>query len=94
MFEIDQTSFIDSINSPLLVIQAGRDKSVSAESAAAQTHELLETRSNITFNAYPALDHSFNNLKGRNEVQRVIEDIKVWLLINGHGNVSIKMTVP
>jgi alpha-beta hydrolase superfamily lysophospholipase len=75
MFEIDQTMVLSKIDTPVLLVQSGKDKNVSVSLAKAQAEALSIGKSNITFKTYAELDHSFKLPDGTSEVEKVIRDI-------------------
>lgn len=79
MFEIDQTMLLSKIDTPVLLIQSGKDKNVSVSLAKAQATKLTRDKANITFKIYERLDHSFKLPDGTSEVDEVIHDIGLWL---------------
>jgi dienelactone hydrolase len=79
MFEIDQTMVLSKIDTPVLLVQSGKDKNVSVSLAKAQAEALSRDKSNITFKTYRELDHSFKLPDGTSEVDKVIYDIRLWL---------------
>ncbi|MEI6896153.1 MAG: acyl-CoA thioester hydrolase/BAAT C-terminal domain-containing protein [Psychromonas sp.] len=86
MLEIDQTMVLSKIDTPVLLIQSGKDKNVSVSLAKAQAEALSRNKPNITFKIYGELDHSFKPPGGTSEVGEVIHDIRLWLTQPIQGN--------
>ncbi len=80
MLSIDQLETLKKVNSPLLIIQGGRDLSVSPQKADEMILALEESgKYNIESLKYQELDHQFNSTDGTNKRKRVIADINAWL---------------
>jgi pimeloyl-ACP methyl ester carboxylesterase len=79
MFEVNQMQVLAKINTPLLLVQSGNDKNVSAGLAQELAKSLIKDSPNITFKLYKDLDHSFMLENGNDRVDIVIKDIKLWL---------------
>ncbi|MGS3182111.1 alpha/beta hydrolase family protein [Aeromonas dhakensis] len=80
MLSIDQLDTLKKVNSPLLIIQGGRDMSVSPQ----KTDELMQRlkdlgKSNIEYRRYEELDHGLKNSGGKILRKEVISDINIWL---------------
>lgn len=80
MLSIDQLDTLQNIKSPLLIIQGGRDTSVSPQ----KTDELMQRlkdlgKSNIEYRRYKKLDHGLKNSDGTSLRKEVIRDINIWL---------------
>ncbi|WP_447827235.1 alpha/beta hydrolase family protein [Aeromonas hydrophila] len=80
MLSIDQLDTLKNIKSPLLIIQGGRDTSVSPQ----KTDELIQRlkdlgKSNIEYRRYKELDHRFKNSDGTSLRKEVIGDMNLWL---------------
>lgn len=79
MFEIDQTDVLLAIDTPVLLIQAEKDQSVSVRSAMAQASRVSDRKLAITFKTYPDLDHAFKRADGSSGIDNVVQDIRLWL---------------
>lgn len=80
MLSIDQLDTLIKVNSPLLIIQGGRDTSASPQKTDELVQRLKELgKNNIEYRRYEALDHGLNNSDGRNLRKEVIRDINIWL---------------
>ncbi len=80
MLSIDQLDTLIKVNSPLLIIQGGRDTSVSPQKTDELVQRLKELgKNNIEYRRYEALDHGLKNSDGRNLRKEVIRDINIWL---------------
>ncbi|WAF91398.1 alpha/beta hydrolase [Aeromonas hydrophila] len=80
MLSIDQLDTLQNVKFPLLIIQGGRDTSVSPQ----KTDELMQRlkdlgKSNIEYRRYEALDHGLKNSDGKSLRKEVISDINIWL---------------
>ncbi|HHQ4447120.1 TPA: alpha/beta hydrolase family protein [Aeromonas hydrophila] len=80
MLSIDQLDTLQNIKSPLLIIQGGRDTSVSPQ----KTDELMQRlkdlgKSNIEYRRYKKLDHGFKDSDGKSQRKEVVNDINIWL---------------
>lgn len=80
MLSIDQLDTLKKVNSPLLIIQGGRDTSVSPQ----KTYELMQRlkdlgKNNIEYQRYEELDHGLKNSDGKSLRKEVILDINIWL---------------
>ncbi|WP_110458261.1 alpha/beta hydrolase family protein [Shewanella algidipiscicola] len=80
MLSIDQFDVLQKVNSPLLIVQAGMDLSVSPQAVDAMIMALRKAgNKNIDYLTYEKLDHGFSNGAGQNERKKVIADMKAWL---------------
>ncbi|MGU5534579.1 alpha/beta hydrolase family protein [Aeromonas caviae] len=80
MLSIDQLDTLIKVNSPLLIIQGGRDTSVSPQKTDEMMQRLEELgKSNIEYRRYEALDHGLKNSDGKSLSKEVIRDINIWL---------------
>lgn len=80
MLSIDQLDALKKVKSPLLIIQGGRDTSVSPQKTDELVQRLKELgKNNIEYRRYEALDHGLKNSDGRNLRKEVIRDINIWL---------------
>lgn len=80
MLSIDQLEILKEVNTPILLIQGGRDSSVSS----AKVSEMIETlrkaqKNNIDFTPYENLDHTFYDEQKVSHQRDVVEDIRQWL---------------
>lgn len=80
MLSIDQLDTLKKVKSPLLIIQGGRDMSVSPQ----KTDELMQRlkdlgKNNIEYRRYEALDHGFKDSDGQSQRKEVVKDINIWL---------------
>lgn len=80
MLSIDQLDTLQNIKSPLLIIQGGRDTSVSPQ----KTDELMQRlkdlgKSNIEYRRYKKLDHGLKDSDGKSQRKEVIGDMNLWL---------------
>ena len=80
MLSIDQLDTLKKVKSPLLIIQGGRDTSVSPQKTDEMMQRLEELgKSNIEYRRYEALDHGLKNSDGKSLSKEVIRDINIWL---------------
>ncbi|WP_421185223.1 alpha/beta hydrolase family protein [Aeromonas enteropelogenes] len=80
MLSIDQLDTLKKVNSPLLIIQGGRNISVSPQKTDELMQRLTELgKSNIEYRRYEALDHGFKNSDGKSLRKEVVSDINMWL---------------
>lgn len=80
ILSIDQLDTLQKIKSPLLIIQGGRDTSVSPQKTDELMQRLKELgKSNIEYRRYEALDHGLKNSDGKSLRKEVIRDINIWL---------------
>lgn len=80
MLSIDQLDTLKKVKSPLLIIQGGRDTSVSPQKTDEMMQRLEELgKSNIEYRRYEALDHGLKDSDGKNLRKEVIRDINIWL---------------
>ncbi|MFS1161746.1 alpha/beta hydrolase family protein [Aeromonas salmonicida] len=80
MLSIDQLDTLKNVKSPLLVIQGGRDTSVSPQKTDEMMQRLKELgKNNIEYRRYEALDHGLKNSDGESLRKEVVSDIYVWL---------------
>ncbi|HFK2926424.1 TPA: prolyl oligopeptidase family serine peptidase [Aeromonas hydrophila] len=80
MLSIDQLDTLKNVKSPLLIIQGGRDTSVSPQ----KTDELMQRlknlrKSNIEYRRYKKLDHGLKDSDGKSLRKEVISDMNIWL---------------
>ncbi|MDX7838969.1 prolyl oligopeptidase family serine peptidase [Aeromonas caviae] len=80
MLSIDQLDTLKKVKSPLLIIQGGRDTSVSPQKTDEMMQRLEELgKSNIEYRRYEELDHELKNSDGKSLRKEVIRDINIWL---------------
>ncbi|MFM5747297.1 alpha/beta hydrolase family protein [Aeromonas caviae] len=80
MLSIDQLDTLKKVKSPLLIIQGGRDTSVSPQKTDEMMQRLEELgKSDIEYRRYEALDHGLKDSDGKNLRKEVIRDINIWL---------------
>ncbi|MDU7579454.1 alpha/beta hydrolase family protein [Aeromonas sp.] len=80
MLSIDQLDTLKKVKSPLLIIQGGRDTSVSPQKTDEMMQRLEELgKSNIEYRRYEALDHGLKDSDGKSQRKEVISDINMWL---------------
>ena len=89
----DHYAVLMDVETPLLIIQGGKDKSVSPEKVEDMLKALKSAgKDNIEYLVYEDLDHFFYGTDGKRRLNVVIEDMKTWLntkLKTGHDSVSI-----
>lgn len=77
----DQQAAVMKVDTPLLVIQAEQDTSVSPIAVQQMVNEVRAAgRTNVHYKTYPDLDHVFEDAQGENHMGTVINDMKTWLL--------------
>lgn len=80
MLSLDQLDTLKKVNSPLLIIQGGRDTSVSPQKTDEMMQRLKELgKNNIEYRRYEALDHGLKNSDEESLRKEVVSDIYVWL---------------
>ncbi len=80
MLSIDQLDALKKVKSPLLIIQGGRDTSVSPQKTDEMMQRLEELgKSNIEYRRYEALDHGLKNSDGKSLRKEVVSDMNLWL---------------
>ncbi|MGY6039916.1 alpha/beta hydrolase family protein [Aeromonas sp. AE23HZ002T15] len=80
MLSIDQLDTLQNIKSPLLIIQGGRDTSVSPQKTDELMQRLTELgKSNIEYRRYKELDHGLKNRDGRSQRKETARDMNIWL---------------
>ncbi len=83
MLSIDQLDTFKKVNSPLLIIQGGRDTSVSPQKTDELMQHLKELgKSNIEYRRYEELDHGLKNSDGKSQRKEVVSDMNTWLQSN------------
>jgi dienelactone hydrolase len=80
MLSIDQLDTLQNVKSPLLIVQGGRDTSVSPQKTDKMMQHLKDLgKSNIEYRRYEELDHGLKNSDGKSLRKEVISDINIWL---------------
>lgn len=80
VLSIDQLDTLKKVKSPLLIIQGGRDTSVSPQKTDEMMQHLKELgKSNIEYRRYEALDHGFKNSNEKSLRKEVVSDMNLWL---------------
>lgn len=80
MLSIDQLEILKEVNTPLLLIQGGRDSSVSPDKVSEMIESLRKAqKNNIDFLPYENLDHTFYDEQEVSHQSEVVEDIRHWL---------------
>lgn len=80
MLSIDQLDILKKVKSPLLIIQGGRDTSVSPQKTDELVQRLKELeKNNVEYRRYEALDHGFKDSDGQSQRKEVIGDINMLL---------------
>ncbi|WP_430460325.1 prolyl oligopeptidase family serine peptidase [Thalassolituus sp. LLYu03] len=80
MLALDQQSILQSVDSPVLIIQSQQDKSVAPEQVDLMLKALTQAgKNNIHYRMYPELDHQLKKPNGLNNRAWVINDISGWL---------------
>lgn len=80
MLSIDQLELLQKVSSPLLIVQGGRDISVSPKKTDNMVRRLKELgKSNIDYQQYEALDHQLKNIEEKSPNKEVISDMNTWL---------------
>lgn len=80
MLSIDQLDTLQNVKSPLLIVQGGRDTSVSPQ----KTDEMMQRlkalgKRNIEYRHYESLDHGLKNSDGKSQRKEVVSDMNIWL---------------
>ncbi|EIS3741677.1 prolyl oligopeptidase family serine peptidase [Aeromonas hydrophila] len=80
MLSLDQLDTLKKVNSPLLIIQGGRDTSVSPQKTDEMMQRLKDLgKSNIEYRHYKKLDHGFKDSDGKSQRKEAVNDINIWL---------------
>ena len=80
MLSIDQLDTLQNVKSPFLIVQGGRDTSVSPQKTDKMMQHLKDLgKSNIEYRRYEELDHGLKNSDGKSLRKEVISDINIWL---------------
>jgi pimeloyl-ACP methyl ester carboxylesterase len=77
---LDQLALLTQISTPALIIQSGRDSSVSPSSVLDMVGKLrMSGRHNIHYRTYPDLDHHLAAPDGTSRIPEVADDMTAWL---------------
>ncbi len=80
MLKIDQLAELQKIEVPLLLVQSGKDASVSALKVDEMILALhKQGKDNIDYRVYEELDHTFKDADGSSQLSRVVLDMQAWL---------------
>lgn len=80
MLSYDQRKILNSIETPVLILQGGKDQAVSPEKTTEMVDELkLEGKRNIDYYFYPEYDHSLNFGTNEEAYKKVMSDIQKWV---------------
>ena len=80
MLSIDQLDTLQNVKSPLLIVQGGRDSSVSPQKTDELMLRLKEIgKGNIEYRRYEALDHGLKDSDGKSLRKEVVGDMNIWL---------------
>lgn len=80
MLSIDQLDTLQNVKSPLLIVQGGRDTSVSPHKTDEMMQRLKDLgKNNIEYRRYKKLDHGFKNSDGKSLRKEVVSDMNIWL---------------
>ncbi|MHC3922941.1 MULTISPECIES: prolyl oligopeptidase family serine peptidase [Alcaligenes] len=77
MLNLDQAEVLRRIAIPTLVIQSGRDTSVSPQAAAQMVAQV--NNPHVVWRSYPELDHIMTQADGSSAMPQVVGDIAQWL---------------
>lgn len=80
ILQYDQQAILAEIESPVLLVQGGKDESASPTGATKMVNELRRTgRRNIDYFFYDELDHSLGIPNGESFSENAIADMNAWL---------------
>ena len=80
MLSLDQEAFLSQINTPVLILQGGQDRSASPEKAAEMVESLKEQgKQNIEYSLYPEYTHSLGLSEGDGFAEDIMTDVTQWL---------------
>lgn len=83
MLSTDQQEIISHIDTPMLILQGGKDQSASPEKTTEMVEELKRAgKTNIDYYIYPEYDHSLSFGTDEHARERVIDDIRKWIIRN------------
>lgn len=77
MLNLDQAEVLRRVAIPTLVIQSGRDTSVSPQAAAQMVAQV--DNPHVVWRSYPELDHVMTQADGSSAMPQVVGDIAQWL---------------
>lgn len=77
MLNLNQADVLRRIHSPVLVVQSGRDTSVSPQAAAEMFVQV--NNPHLVWRTYPDLDHGMKQPDGRSAMPQVVADMAQWL---------------
>lgn len=77
---MDLQSILGEVSAPVLVIQGGKDESVSPEAVRQMVDELREAgQIHVALLSYPELNHGLASPEGIYKGEQVVADISAWL---------------
>ncbi|MFY2641306.1 alpha/beta hydrolase family protein [Achromobacter insuavis] len=77
---LDQQAVLARVRTPLLIVQGGRDASVSPGAVERMVEDLRRAgQRNIAYRAYPRLDHGLRDADGVSRMGEVADDMAAWL---------------
>lgn len=80
MLSLDQRKLLEAVDTPLLIVQGGRDVSVSPKKVDELVAALNKAgKDNIEYRKHQALDHHFSDRRGVSQRGAVVQDIHYWL---------------
>ena len=80
MFSSDLQEVISNISTPLLILQGGKDESVSPQKATEMVEALRQSgKNNIDYLFYPEYDHSLNLAFDDKATEIVLRDMQKWI---------------
>lgn len=83
MLSLDQRKLLEAVDTPLLIVQGGRDVSVSPKKVDDLVAALNKAgKDNIEYRKYEELDHYFSDRRGDSQRGAVVKDIHHWLRSN------------
>lgn len=84
MLSLDQRAVLLKVSIPTLIIQGGRDDSVSPTAVSKMVQSLNRAgRRNIDYRRYPTLDHKLAEPDKTSGMPRVVQDMAAWLRARG-----------
>ena len=83
MLSLDQLALLGAVDSPLLIVQGGRDLSVSPKKVDELVAALRKAgKDNIEYRKYEELDHRLGGPRGVSQRSVVVKNINRWLRAN------------
>jgi len=80
MLSYDFQEIISNISTPLLILQGGKDNSVSPEKTTEMFQALKQLgKNNIDYLFYPEYDHTLNFSLDDKSVEIVLQDVQKWI---------------